>query len=130
VPLDEVGPETYRRAVFHQNARASTVDLLTEFDAPDCAFSTPRRSSTTTPLQALTLFNHAFTVDMSTALAERLRAEAGSETRAQVRHGMALAYGREPDAAEQQAAEHVMAAHGLPAFCRALLNSNELLYLP
>lgn len=130
VPLDQVGPETYRRAVFHQNARASTVDLLTEFDAPDCAFSTPRRSSTTTPLQALTLFNHAFTVDMSNSLAERLRADAGSEIAAQVRRGMALAYGREPTAAEQAAAVKVVAAHGLPAFCRALLNSNELLYLP
>jgi hypothetical protein len=130
VPLDRVGPETYRRAVFHQNARASTVDLLTEFDAPDCAFSTPRRSSTTTPLQALTLFNHAFTVDMSNALAERLRADAGTEITAQVRRGMALAYGREPAPAEQAEAERVVAAHGLPAFCRALLNSNELLYLP
>jgi mono/diheme cytochrome c family protein len=129
-PLDKVGPETYRRAVFHQNARASTVDLMTEFDAPDCAFSTPRRSSTTTPLQALTLLNHSFTVDMSNALTERLRAEGGTEIGAQVRRGIAFAYGRKPTAAEQTAAERVVAAHGLPAFCRALLNSNELLYLP
>lgn len=130
VPLDKVGPETYRRAVFHQNARASTVDLLTEFDAPDCAFSTPRRSSTTTPLQALTLFNHAFTVDMSNALAERVRAEAGQESGAQIRRGIALAFNREPTGDEQSVAERVITAHGLPAFCRALLNSNELLYLP
>ena len=35
VPLDEYGPETYRRAVYHQNARAARVDLLTDFDCPD-----------------------------------------------------------------------------------------------
>ena len=64
-PLDKHGPETYRRAVYHHNARAMQIDLLTEFDAPDCAFSTPRRTATTTPLQALTLLNHSFTVDMA-----------------------------------------------------------------
>ena len=45
VPLDEHGPETYRRAVYHQNARASVVDLMTEFDQPDCTFSAPKRAA-------------------------------------------------------------------------------------
>jgi hypothetical protein len=58
VPLDEVGPETYRRAVYHQNARAAPVDLMAEFDSPDCSFSTPKRAETTTPLQALATLNH------------------------------------------------------------------------
>ena len=43
-PLDRHGPETYRRAVYHQNARASVVDLMTEFDQADCTLSTPRRA--------------------------------------------------------------------------------------
>ena len=73
VPLDEHGPWTYRRAVYHQNARASVVDLMTDFDQPDCAFSAPARAETTTPLQALTMLNHRFTLDMATALADRLR---------------------------------------------------------
>src|SRR5262249_11966056 len=59
-PLDDPGPETYRRAVYHQNARASLVDVLTDFDCPDSAFAAPRRAATTTPLQALTLMNHRF----------------------------------------------------------------------
>ena len=93
VPLDQPGPETYRRAVFHQNARASTVDLLTEFDAPDCAFSTPRRSATTTPLQALTLLNHALHARHGSTLlpsgcSAKLR-DAGRADRA----AFALAYG-------------------------------------
>jgi hypothetical protein len=79
IPLDEHGPETYRRAVYHQNARASLLDLLTEFDCPDNAFSTPRRASTTTPLQALTMLNHRFSLDMADHLAERLQREAGAE---------------------------------------------------
>ena len=67
-PLEKVGPETYRRSVYHQNARASRVDLLSDFDAPDCAFSTSRRVPTTSPLQALALMNHSFTMTMAEAL--------------------------------------------------------------
>jgi mono/diheme cytochrome c family protein len=128
-PLDQVGPETYRRAVYHQNARASTIDLMSDFDAPDCAFSTPRRASTTTPLQALTLLNHSFTLDMSRALAGRLHAEAGEDPAAQAGRAFALCYGRAASDEEIEAARNLINAHGLPAFCRALFNSNELLYV-
>ncbi|GIW94163.1 MAG: cytochrome c [Pirellulaceae bacterium] len=62
VPLDRPGPDTYRRSVYHQNARAARVDLLTDFDCPDSALPAPRRESTVSPLQALTLLNHAFTL--------------------------------------------------------------------
>jgi hypothetical protein len=129
LPLDEHGSETYRRAVYHQNARASLVDLMTEFDGPDCAFAAPRRASTTTPLQALTLLNHRFTLDMAERLSERLKAEAGPTTDGQVQRAFQLACARPPVAEEVDAATRLVDAHGLPAFCRALLNSNEFLYL-
>jgi hypothetical protein len=116
--------------VYHQNARASRLDLLTEFDCPDNSFSAPRRASTTTPLQALTLLNHHFSFDMAKCLAERLKQEAGADrTDAQVRRAFALAYSREPDAEEIHAAVVLIGQHGLRAFCRALLNSNEMIYL-
>ncbi len=122
-PLDQHGPETYRRAVYHQNARASVVDLLTDFDFPDIAFAAPVRANTTTPLQALTLFNHRFTLDMATALAERLKPDdaVGSAYR--------LTFQRAPTPAERAAAEALVAKHGRQALCRALLNANELLFL-
>jgi hypothetical protein len=130
VPLDEHGPETYRRAVYHQNARASRADVLTDFDCPDFAFAAPRRAATTSPLQALTLMNHSFTVDMAGALAERLQREAGdSDPEAQVRRAFLLAYARLPDGDEARLAAELVRKHGLRAFCRALLNSNELITL-
>jgi hypothetical protein len=122
-PLDTHGPETYRRAVYHQNARASVVDVLNDFDLPDIAFAAPKRANTTTPLQALTLLNHSFTLDMARALAARLG------NRAAVATAYSLAFQREPTTAERRAAEKLIAAHGPAAFCRALLNANELLYL-
>ncbi|HEY3393215.1 MAG TPA: DUF1549 and DUF1553 domain-containing protein, partial [Lacipirellulaceae bacterium] len=96
-PLETFGPETYRRSIYHQNARASVIDLLTDFDAPDCAFSSSRRTSTTTPSQALALMNHRFTIDMAEALAARLVNETNNDDHgAHVRRAFELAFTREP----------------------------------
>ncbi|MBI3856976.1 MAG: DUF1553 domain-containing protein [Planctomycetes bacterium] len=129
LPLDRHGPETWRRAVYHQNARAARVDVLTDFDCPDSAFAAPRRASTTTPLQALTLLNHSFTAEMAGFLAARLRSEAGPDAAAQVSRAFLLAYGRLPSDAERTEGAAFVARQGLKAFARALLNTSELLYL-
>lgn len=128
VPLDQVGPETYRRAVYHHNARAARIDVLTDFDCPDPAFADPRRASTTTPLQALTLMNHSFPFDMAQALAQRLEREA-PDRKGQIIRAFELAYSRPPTELELQHTIQVVEARGLLPFCRALLNSNELIYL-
>lgn len=129
IPLEHHGPETYRRAVYHQNARASVVDLMTDFDLPDCAFTTPKRSSTTTPLQALTMLNHSFTIEVADALAERLRSEAGSDPFDQIQRAYQLCYGRLPDEGELQRCKSFLNDSELPALCRVLLNTTELIYV-
>lgn len=128
-PLDQHGPGTYRRAVYHQNARASVVDLMTDFDQPDCTFSAPRRAETTTPLQALTMLNHSFTLDMAAALAGRLQQEAGDDVVAQIQQAYRLCYSRSATDHELNSCREVIRAHGLTAVCRALLNTSELIYL-
>ncbi len=137
-PLDRHGPETYRRTVYHQNARASVVDLLTDFDFPDIAFAAPRRAITTSPLQTLTLFNHSFTLDMANALAQRIGEQTASESGAEhspgkvaseIRQAYRIALQREPVQEEVIDAEELIAKHGLTAFCRALLNFTELAYI-
>ena len=122
-PLDTHGPETYRRAVYHQNARASVVDVLNDFDLPDIAFAAPKRANTTTPLQALTLLNHSFTLDMARAFAVRI------QNGDAVSQAYRIAFQREPTEKEREAATKLISTHGAEAFCRALLNANELLYL-
>jgi hypothetical protein len=129
-PLAAFSPETYRRSVYHQNVRASRIDVLSDFDAPDCAYSTSRRSSTTSPSQALTLMNHNFTITMAESLAERLSEQAGSDDpNAQVQLAFKLAFGREADSDERAAALVLIENHGLRAFCRAIFNSSELIYV-
>ncbi len=128
-PLESFGPETFRRSVYHQNARASRIDVLTDFDAPDCAFSVSRRTPTTTPAQSLALMNHNFTMSMAEAFGARLSKEAGSDLASQVSRAFELAFGRDPEPAEQAAATALIEQHGLRAFCRAMLNASELIYV-
>jgi hypothetical protein len=129
VPLDEWGPETYRRAVYHQNARAAPVDMMAEFDCPDPASAVPVRASTTTPLQALTMLNHRFTYEMATAVAERLQQEIPDDPRRRIQQLFVLSWNREAEGAELEFAERLVDQHGLAALARALINSNEFLYL-
>jgi hypothetical protein len=130
IPLESFGPETFRRSVYHQNARASFIDLLTDFDAPDCAYSVSRRIATTTPGQALALMNHRFTMDMAESMAARLAKETSTaDVSKQVERAFALAFGRKPISKEKAAAVTLIEKHGLRAFCRAVLNSSELIYV-
>ncbi|RMF39784.1 MAG: DUF1553 domain-containing protein [Planctomycetota bacterium] len=129
IPLDEHPPTTFRRAVYHQNARAARVDLLTEFDQPDCAFSAPRRTATTSPLQALTSLNHPFMVDMAQRLAARVALEAGEDQPEQIRLAFAYCFGRAPSAEEAAECLDLLDSYSLPSLCRVLLNSSELLFV-
>ncbi|MFN7828274.1 MAG: PSD1 and planctomycete cytochrome C domain-containing protein [Acidobacteriota bacterium] len=129
VPLDRHGPETWRRAVYHQNARASLIDGLTDFDLPDNASTAPTRVRTISPLQSLTQLNHQLTLDLAEALFARLRREAPLSTDDQIRHAFSLAFQRLPAPGEEAAARQLIAAYGMRAFTRALLNANELFFL-
>ena len=81
------------------------------------------REVSTVASQALTLLNHSFTHDMAQAFAARL------DSADPVRIAFAIALQRSPTAVEREAAEKLIAAHGTTAFCRALLNANELIYV-
>jgi hypothetical protein len=127
-PLDKHGPETYRRSVYHQNVRASQVDLMSDFDCPDNAFATPRRASTTTPLQALTMLNHSFPFDMAEGFAKRLTSEADT-TSERIVKAYLLAYGRDPMPEELANALVFAKTHGLTSLCRVIFNSSEFIYV-
>ena len=81
-------------------------------------------------MQALNLLNSRFLVQQAGLFAERLQREAGDDPAAQVRRGFRLAFGREPSRRRRSAAAaELVREHGLAAFCRALLNANEFLYV-
>ena len=66
---------------------------------------------------------------MAQALAGRLGSGGRSVSAQQVDEAYAIAFQREPTTGERAAAGRLIVTHGLAAFCRALLNMNELIYL-
>ena len=122
-------PEVFRRTVYRFSPRGDRPPLLDTFDCPDPSVTAPRRSVTTTPLQALALLNDEFVLVMADAFAGRLRGEAGHDASAQVTRAWRLALGRDPDAEERRLAETLAAEHGLEAVCRGLFNVAEFVVI-
>lgn len=128
-PRQRYGPAECRRMVYATQVRQRLDGVFGVFDCPDGGQVAPRRTRSTTPLQALNLLNSAFVLDQAGVLAKRLEQEAGPQPDAQIGRAFALAFNRAPDDLEREAAVELIENHGLPAFCRALLNANELVYL-
>jgi hypothetical protein len=61
--------------------------------------------------------------------AERLRGEAGSKIEKQIQHAYWLTFSRAAGQKELAASKTLIQQEGLAAFCRALLNANEFLYV-
>jgi hypothetical protein len=128
-PIDPEGPEFSRRSIYRMWVRGGKNPLLDTFDCPDPSTMTPTRGSTTTPLQALSLLNQSFTLRMADAFAKRLEREAGQGRAEQIQRAFVLATGREADWHQLAASMTFADKHGLPPFCRVLLNSNGFLYV-
>ena len=126
--FDAVGSEFNRRTLYRTCVRSGTSPLLNTLDCPDPSVAAPKRSVTSTPLQALMLLNNKFMEHYAARFAERLTAEA-KDPAAQIRRAYALAFSREPDPEETAFGKEYIADHGLPEFCLVLFNSNEFLFI-
>ncbi|MEY3458420.1 MAG: hypothetical protein RL215_1577 [Planctomycetota bacterium] len=129
-PRSNWGPPEWRRMVYQTRVRLEREAVFGVFDCPDAATSVPKRSRSTTPLQALNLFNSTFILQQSNLFADRLKTEFPENIEQQIRSGFLLCFGREPDTGELQSSLEFVNQHGMPALCRALLNSNEFVFIP
>lgn len=128
-PFDPEGDAFHRRTIYRFTPRGGRSAVLDTFDCPDPSSAAPRRSVTTTPLQALSLLNNSFVLRMSDHFANRIEEEAGKEVAAQVERAWQLAFGRQPDDEEKLLSGELVSKHGLPSLCRALFNSNEFVVI-
>jgi hypothetical protein len=128
-PLDAADFAQQRRTVYRMWARGGRSPFLDTFDCPDPSTTTPARSSTTTPLQALSLLNNAFMLRMADRLAARLQHEVGDDVAQQIDALYRACYTRPPNPEETELVRAFIARHGLPAACRGMLNSSEFLYV-
>jgi hypothetical protein len=124
---NETEADGRRRSIYIFQRRSLPLPMMAAFDAPAFSESCPRRTRTTTPLQALALMNGPLVQDGAAALAGRIRGEVGDDRRAQVVRGFERVLNRAPDAAELAA---FAAFRGpLEGICRVLFASDEFLYL-
>ncbi|MEC8555015.1 MAG: DUF1553 domain-containing protein [Planctomycetota bacterium] len=155
-PVEKFSGKQLRRMIYSHKIRMEPVPIFGSFDCPDAGLPSPKRSQSTTAIQALSLFNSPFVLEQADAFARRLEKsararEAGVQplrsfpretSRARVtdkavsnkeypiQRAFVVAFGRLPSRIELAAALQVVEEHGLTTLCRALFNSNEFLYLP
>lgn len=92
-----------RRSIYVFTRRSLPYPLLQTFDPANPNIPHHKRDVTTTPLQALTLFNSDLTLDWSKALAGRVINEAGLDEGAQLNRLYQILFSRDPNKAEKAA---------------------------
>jgi hypothetical protein len=138
-PIERFEAAGRRRMIYAHRIRMEKDDVFGAFDCPDAGQSMARRRQSTTPIQALNLFNSPFTLDEAAAFAARVEGDVAGDSAAtaeddlvgrRVARAFVRAFSRLPDAAEAAAASEVVRAHGLATLGRVLFNTNEFLHLP
>ena len=127
-PLDRSGPEFDRRTIYRFSPRGERSAVLETFDCPDPSAATPRRQVTTTPLQALALWNNDLVLRLAKDSAERVTKTHATDD-ARIAEMYRLAFGRTPTADEAKLSAALVVKHGLPALARVLFNANEFVVI-
>lgn len=128
-PKTEYGPEDWRRMIYMTKVRQEKDSIFGAFDCPDASQVVPKRSRSTTPLQALNLFNSRFLMQQAGIFAERLEREAEKPAE-QVKRAWQLCFQRPPDDSILSDSIDFIEREGLLQFARVLLNANEFVFIP
>jgi len=129
-PIEAFTAAEMRRMVYSHRVRMEAVPVFGAFDCPDAGQSMPRRSRSTTAIQALNLFNSPFVVDRAAQFASRVEAERPNDPVEQLNQAFQIAFGRSATAEEHAVMDDAIKKYGLATISRVLLNSNEFLLIP
>ena len=128
-PTGEFNEAANRRTIYRLWARSGNLPMLESFDCPDPSVMAPRRASTITPVQALSMMNDTFMAKCASRLAGRVRREAGEDVDRQIGRAWCLALSRSPGEGEREVARKFVRERGLESFCLVLFNTNEFLFV-
>jgi hypothetical protein len=118
--------------LYMTKVRQESEAVFGAFDCPDAGQVTPRRNVSTTPLQALNLFNSQFVWQQSELLVQRIEEQLGpSASELDRLEQMFLnVLGRSATSQELAEAAQLCELAGPAAVARALFNCNEFLFVP
>jgi hypothetical protein len=130
--------EHSRRTLYLLQKRTFRMPMMEVFDAPESMLTCPRRESSTTAPQSLTLLNGSLTTERARAMAAKIISEHPASDALVVARAWTRILGREPSAQERDRAISFLTAQSESAdgrtqavseLIRALLNLNEFLYV-
>jgi len=126
--------EGRKRSIYIYQQRTLNMPLMQTFDAPVCDESRPRRRASTTPLQALAMYNGVLVTTEVPHFADRVISLADKTPRNRIQVAFKLAFCREASGEEVAQLEKYYQTFQDPreamiSICRILYNSNEFLYL-
>ena len=125
---DPSDPATHRRSVYRFLVRSQQQPFMQTLDCADPSQSVAKRDTTITAIQALTLMNNKFMVQMSKDFSDRL-ARKRSTIPEQVDLAYQLALNRDPEKNERDSLTQLATEHGLANVCRVIFNLNEFLFV-
>jgi hypothetical protein len=128
------GADGRKRSIYVFQRRSLNLPLLETFDAEIPNSSCDRRRHSVTALQPLSMYDGDFANNEAKFFAERVRKDVGPDPVEQIQRAFLIAYGRRPNAAEQEKVLAFLASipskeDGLIGMCRVLLNANEFVYV-
>lgn len=126
--FDHTDVDSYRRSVYRFIVRSQPDPYMTTLDCADSSQSTPKRSETMTALQALSMLNNRFSLQMAERFASRVSATGGNLPQ-QLEEAFRLATGRSPDRQEREQLQMYAQKHGLQNLCRVLFNLSEFVFV-
>lgn len=129
-PKTKYGPDDWRRMIYMTKVRQEQESVFGAFDCPDASQVAPKRSRSTTPLQAFNLLNSRFVLQQSEIFAERLAKAFPVAEEKRTAMAFELAFGRPATKQEVQKGRAFAKIHGWPALCRAIFNANEFVFIP
>ncbi|MBM3761769.1 MAG: DUF1553 domain-containing protein [Acidobacteria bacterium] len=124
---NESEDDARRRSIYIFQRRSLPLPMMAAFDAIPFSESCDRRSSTTTPLQALSLMNGTLVQREAAQLANRIVEQVGPNRKAQIERAFAVVLNR--SAAREESEKFQRAEASLESICRILFSSNEFVYV-
>ncbi len=125
---DLADPKLHRRSVYRFLVRSKPQPWMATMDCADPSMLVDKRSQTITPLQALAQLNNQLTLVAAEAFAKRVE-KAATTPEARLTSAFRMAFAREPNPAEAAALKRALQSGTLTDVCRALLNSNEFVFV-
>lgn len=115
-----------RRTIYAFVERQNLPVMVQTFDAANADTSTPRRSLTTVPQQALFALNSAFMLARADALARRMSAVEPARRTATL---FQMVLGRDPTPEETEQCDRFLTTNPIEQLAQVLLMSNELMFV-